>query len=577
MYAEEFSGVMAYLESSDYPDEDYCDTLYNHFHTLYNDVKSWDATNLFVSAVYRDLFNEMSPYQSQLLELKTRLNYQHLVNKYFKEGCTDEAILAAWGKPFKESDKVEKDLSFMTCYSLMGLILSPDTELSHISELVRVLHRTNIASRNQKQLKEGLLFELKHSYAFSLLGYETRKDVYRKKLIIALSLLEMEFTKTVEKAIDDGLSSRSHDLLISLIKADRDLVIGDVVRGPEPNGPSTGFWIRGPSQELNGLQDNEALVYYLAPRYRATDYIRDLVLSDQAYNRLFEKLQDSAATWEPTSLLMSFDEEARKLSQFAFAEMIREWFHEDTASEMIRELFHEDTAILAIVDPVAKTLNEEDLTDSEQVPLDKILNKIDIPFKVQKRIVEICKKRGVPNTEVLAEKLISQVSSTNQGEADESLESLVRKVGESLVAASCFLLVFALAVLFVRKSNREFSIDAPSYQVPQIGMMASMSSARLDKLLDSSRSQERLSIERQTGVQGQNQRRGISQGPVVAQKKKVVDSQKPTLLTGKKDKDKFDDAYVHWKVIKVIDGAKELTMEGSCGPAHRLEQLRNGQ
>ena len=108
-------------------------------------------------------------------------------------------------------------------------------------------------------------------------------------------------------------------------------------------------------------------------------------------------MQDSAVTWEPTSVLMSFEEEERKLAQLAFY-------------EMIRELFHEDTALLSIVDPVAKTLDEDDLTDSEQVPLEKILNKIDVPFEAQKRIVEICNEQGIPDTEVLAKKIISEVS-----------------------------------------------------------------------------------------------------------------------------------------------------------------------
>ena len=68
IYAEEFSGVLDYREFTNYLDESYCETLYERFYSLYNDVQSWDSTTLFASAVYRGLFHEMFPYESQLCE-----------------------------------------------------------------------------------------------------------------------------------------------------------------------------------------------------------------------------------------------------------------------------------------------------------------------------------------------------------------------------------------------------------------------------------------------------------------------------------------------------------------------------
>ena len=98
------------------------------------------------------------------------------------------------------------------------------------------------------------------------------------------------------------------------------------------------------------------MAYYLAPRYTATYYIRDLVLSEEAYTRIFEKVRDSAATWGPTSVLMSFEEQGEKITQLV-------------CGDVIRELFHEDTSLLSIVDPAAKTLDEADLNNSEQISL----------------------------------------------------------------------------------------------------------------------------------------------------------------------------------------------------------------
>ena len=96
-------------------------------------------------------------------------------------------------------------------------------------------------------------------------------------------------------------------------------------------------------------------------------------------------MQDLAESWSPTSVLMSVEEERQKLAQLAF-------------SGMTRELFQENTDLLSLVAPVAKSLDEDDLIASEQVPLEKIFNKIGekiyVPFEARKRIVEICKEQG---------------------------------------------------------------------------------------------------------------------------------------------------------------------------------------
>lgn len=117
------------------------------------------------------------------------------------------------------------------------------------------------------------------------------------------------------------------------------------------------------------------------------------MLSEEAYKRICEEVQQSAANWEPTSLLMSFEEEGQKLAQLAFG-------------DMIRELFQENTSLLSIVDPAAKTLDEEELTNTEQISLEKFFSKIgkkiDVPFKARKRIIEIYNERGIPDKEVLA-------------------------------------------------------------------------------------------------------------------------------------------------------------------------------
>ena len=141
-----------------------------------------------------------------------------------------------------------------------------------------------------------------------------RRDLYGEKLVLSLSLLQIE-PKAAKKAVDDTLSSRSHEPIISLIR----------------DHPSK-----------RGFARDEASAYSLGPQYTATDYIRELVLSEQSYDRIFEEVRGSAAEFEITSVLMSFEEEAGKLGQLA-------------CLEMIRELFQEDTPLLSIVNSAAKS------------------------------------------------------------------------------------------------------------------------------------------------------------------------------------------------------------------------------
>ena len=533
IYAESFSGVEDYLESTDYPDRSYCDTLYNHFYHLYKDVESWERTTLFVSAVYRDLFHKMFPYESQILELRTDLYYESIIEPYLKEGKSEEealmaayskteARMAAYSESFKGVKKGEGSLSLDTCRGLISLLWSSDTDISLILELIKVLQRTNIVVNYQKQLQEGFLSTLELTGALALLVDETRRDLCREKLVLGLSLLQIE-PKAAEKAVDNSLSLENYGPIISLIR----------------DHPSK-----------SGFVSNEAScfskAYYIAPSYTATDYIRDLALSEEAYDRIFEEVRDSAAELRVTSVLMSFEEEGTKLAELAF-------------SKMIRELFQENTDLLSLVAPVAKSLDENDLLFSEERPLKKIFDKIgeriDVPFEARERILEICKKHGIPDNADLAEKILS-VASLTQGKGNNSaLEKLVR----------AFASLLALAVASVVPLRSNVVVVGPIY--PRIGM--STNQVNETRVYVSERPSK---VASQSSVQfnlTQRQRnRVLRQSTVISAEKKGF-----TLLTTKEDKKRFDDIYIHGTFD---DARKEITMEGSVGPAHRLEELRKG-
>ena len=207
-------GVLAYRDSTDYPEESYCDALYEKFYSLYNHVESWDSSTLYVSAVYRDLFHKMFPYQSELCELKTRLEYESITKPLLKRNLYDEAILAAYGRPVKETDKIKRKLSSRDWGYLMRLILYPYTDRALILELMAVLNRTNIVTTHQREIKEGLLRELEYTNALSFL----RKDIYGERLVWGLSLLQIG-SNAAQKAVDETLCSLSYGPIISIIQA----------------------------------------------------------------------------------------------------------------------------------------------------------------------------------------------------------------------------------------------------------------------------------------------------------------------------------------------------------------------
>ena len=70
-YDYSYSGVQAYIENTEDPEEEYIDELYQHFHKLYDRIEPWPSHTFFVSALYRVVFHQISPYQS--LHLRTIL------------------------------------------------------------------------------------------------------------------------------------------------------------------------------------------------------------------------------------------------------------------------------------------------------------------------------------------------------------------------------------------------------------------------------------------------------------------------------------------------------------------------
>jgi hypothetical protein len=77
-YEDACSGVEGYIENNENRDEEYIEKLYVHFHKLYDSVESWPYLTFFVSPLYKIIFDEIFPYQSNQYDVtKSSLsNYQ---------------------------------------------------------------------------------------------------------------------------------------------------------------------------------------------------------------------------------------------------------------------------------------------------------------------------------------------------------------------------------------------------------------------------------------------------------------------------------------------------------------------
>ena len=140
-YEYNYSGVEFYIENTEYPEKEYVDQLYAHFHKLYHGIKSRPYHIFLVSALYRIVFDEIFPYQSKLYEVTKSSNFDDLNRLYISEGLYDEAINDEFLQSLektqrdKEIDKVGGRISEGTWYHLTRILRNPDLDALVFKEL----------------------------------------------------------------------------------------------------------------------------------------------------------------------------------------------------------------------------------------------------------------------------------------------------------------------------------------------------------------------------------------------------------------------------------------------------------
>ncbi len=83
------------------------------------------------------------------------------------------------------------------------------------------------------------------------------------------------------------------------------------------------------------------------------------------------------------------------------------------------------------------------------------------------------------------------------------------------------------------------------------------------RLLNPSRRQEEVQPSRQTN-------RSLQRSIAASAKKKIFDSQNPTIIVTEGDRKRFNGIFIK----KIFLSKDEFTLEGSCGPASGLEQVQ---
>ena len=171
-YNYDYSGAEVYMENTEYPEEEYIEKLYAHFHKLYDGIESWPYHTFFVSAFYRTVLDEIFPYQSKLYGLAKSSSFDDLNRLYISEGLYDKAICFEFSQSVekiqqdKEVDKVGGRISESTWYHLTWIFRNPDSDSLVCQELIRVLKQYNLVDAYQEELKKRLLPRF-HFFIFS--------------------------------------------------------------------------------------------------------------------------------------------------------------------------------------------------------------------------------------------------------------------------------------------------------------------------------------------------------------------------------------------------------------------------
>ena len=144
-YEDNYSGVEFYIENTEYPEKEYVDQLYAHFHKLYDGIESWPYHTFLVSAFYRVVFHEIFPYQSKRYGLAKSSSFDDLNLVYISKGLYDKAIRfeflqsAEKSQQDKEIDKVGGRISERTWYHLTRILLDPNLYALVFKEVTRLL------------------------------------------------------------------------------------------------------------------------------------------------------------------------------------------------------------------------------------------------------------------------------------------------------------------------------------------------------------------------------------------------------------------------------------------------------
>ena len=223
-YEDDYSGVEFYMEDTEYPEEEYIEKMYAHFHKLYDGIESWPYHTFFVSAFYRIVLDEIFPYQSKWYDVAKSSRFDDLNLLYISKGLYDVAInheflqSAEETQQDKEIDKVGGRISGTTWYHVIRIFRDPNSDPLVCQELIRVLKQYNLVDAYSEEFKKELLPRFNFLFSRGELVKPGDKRKFTDRLLACLSLLRIP-TEKGEQAIKRGLEEKSYRPFIDLLQA----------------------------------------------------------------------------------------------------------------------------------------------------------------------------------------------------------------------------------------------------------------------------------------------------------------------------------------------------------------------
>jgi hypothetical protein len=235
--------------------------------------------------------------------------------RFFACSAIYAALVKEWLTPIKGQDRPRKEIHWATWHRLFIFLIRPDAG----PMLAALLERNNLVEPYREEMRKGFLDILldwdiccgdcNEAEFYRKIGND---KIAREGLTRALQLLRID-QSTIASRIDRSLAEKGFAPLWDLLKS---------AHLPGSSPPALGGGTFGPTMGNDGSRHGGSPP---GKPYSILSYVKDLALSKQTEEELFNSILSSLTEFEPMNVLVSFDEEAGNMSRLALFDLFADF------------------------------------------------------------------------------------------------------------------------------------------------------------------------------------------------------------------------------------------------------------